>query len=211
VLVSNDWYPALDRDHVAVEGSGIGRVVEEGIITEDGRLVEADVLLLGTGFHSTEFLAPMQITGRGGQDLNEAWADGAEAYLGMTVPDFPNLFLLYGPNTNLGHNSIIVMIEAQVEYLVQAVDHLRRRPRADVDVLPEVADAYNRAIQDEIRDSVWNAGCDSWYRTASGKVTNNWPGAAYRYRLAARRFEPSHYRQTHRGPVGDRPAVPAPA
>ena len=130
VLVSNDWYPALDRDHVEVETSGIGRVVEEGIITSDGRLVEADVLLFGTGFHSTEFLAPMQITGRGGRQLDrDAWADGAEAYLGITVPDFPNLFLLYGPNTNLGHNSIIFMIESQLRYVVDAIEHLRRRPR----------------------------------------------------------------------------------
>ncbi len=197
MLVSNDWYPALDRDHVAVETSGIGRVVEEGIITSDGRLVEADVLLFGTGFHSTEFLAPMQVTGRDGRELqDDAWAEGAEAYLGITVPDFPNLFLLYGPNTNLGHNSIIFMIESQIGYVAEAVEHLRRRPGTDVDVKPETHDAYNAQIQAEIAESVWNAGCDSWYKTESGKVTNNWPGAAYRYRLATRRFEPSHYRQT---------------
>jgi len=201
VLVSNDWYPALGRDHVDVETSGVGRVVEEGIITTDGRLVEADVLVLGTGFRSTDFLAPMQVTGREGRDLDDAWADGAEAYLGMTVPGFPNLFLLYGPNTNLGHNSIIFMIESQIAHLMGAVDHLRRRPREDVDVRPEVARAYNDAVQDEIAGSVWNAGCDSWYRTESGRVVNNWPGAAYRYRLATRRFEPSRYRSTRRAPV----------
>ena len=214
VLVSNDWYPALDRDHVEVETSGIGRVVEEGIITSDGRLVEADVLLFGTGFHSTEFLAPMQITGRGGRQLDrDAWADGAEAYLGITVPDFPNLFLLYGPNTNLGHNSIIFMIESQLRYVVDAIEHLRRRPGTDVDVKREVHDAYNAQVQAEIAESVWNAGCDSWYKDASGKVTNNWPGAAYRYRLATRRFEPEHYRPTRRvpTPAGDRPGAPVPA
>ena len=211
VLVSNDWYPALDRDHVEVETASIGRVVEEGIITEDGRLVEADVLLFGTGFRSTDFLAPMQVTGRDGLDLDDAWHDGAEAHLGMAVPGFPNLFLLYGPNTNLGHNSIIFMIESQIRYLMGAVDHLRRRPRTDVDVKPAVADAWNAQVQAEIRDSVWNAGCDSWYKTASGKVTNNWPGAAYRYRLATRRFEPDHYRETRRAPIGDRPDAPVPA
>ena len=214
VLVSNDWYPALDREHVEVETGGIGRVVEEGIITRDGRLVEADVILFGTGFRSTEFLAPMQVTGRHGRDLQEdAWADGAEAYLGITVPDFPNLFLLYGPNTNLGHNSIVFMIESQIRYVVEAVEHLRRRPGADVDVTPEVHGAYNAQVQAEIADSVWNAGCDSWYRTADGKVTNNWPGAAYRYRLATRRFDPEHYRRTQRSPmpVGDRPGTPVPA
>lgn len=102
---------SVDRDHVDLETSPIGRVVEDGLITADGRLVEADVLVLGTGFRSTEFLAPMQVTGRRGATLDDAWREGAEAHLGMAVPGFPNLFLLYGPNTNLGHNSIIFMIE----------------------------------------------------------------------------------------------------
>ncbi len=213
VLVSNDWYPALDRGHVEVETAGIGRVVEEGIITEDGRLVEADVLLFGTGFRSTEFLAPMHITGRDGVTLDEAWSDGAQAYLGMTVPSFPNMFLLYGPNTNLGHNSIIFMIECQVRYLRAAVDHLRRNPGLDLDVKDEVARAHNTDVQDEISESVWNAGCDSWYKDASGKVTNNWPGAAFRYLLATRRFDPASFRPTRRvpRPVGDRPDAPVPA
>lgn len=212
VLVSNDWYPALSRPHVDVETTPIGRVVEEGIITTDGRLVEADALVLGTGFHSTDFLAPMQVTGRDGRDLHaDAWADGAEAYLGMTVPGFPNLFLLYGPNTNLGHNSIVFMLESQLRYLGGAVDHLRRHPGHAVDVRADVHDAYNTQIQSEIADSVWNAGCDSWYRTDSGKVTNNWPGAAFRYRLATWRFEPSHYRHTRHAPAPahDRPEAPA--
>ncbi len=213
VLVSNDWYPALDRDHVDVETSPIGRVVADGIVTADGRLVEADVLVLGTGFRSTEFLAPMQVTGRGGLTLDAAWKEGAEAYLGMTVPGFPNLFLLYGPNTNLGHNSIIVMIEAQLQYLRGAVGNVLATPGLDVDVRPEVAHAYNARVQDEISDSVWNAGCESWYKDASGRVTNNWPGAAYRYRRATRRFEVDQYRQTRRAPApaGDRPDTSVPA
>ena len=213
VLVSNDWYPALDRDHVDVVTDGIGRVVEEGIITEDGRLVEADVLVFGTGFHSTDFLAPMQVTGRDGRELHEVWDEGggAEAYLGMAVPGFPNLFLLYGPNTNLGHNSIIFMIESQIRYLEGAVAHLREHPDETIEVEPEVFGAYNDQVQEEIAASVWNAGCDSWYKTASGKVTNNWPGAAFRYRLATRRFQPSHYRR-RRVPqhVGARRDAPVP-
>lgn len=200
VLVSNDWYPALDRDHVDLDTTDIGRVVPEGIITAEGRLVTADVLLLGTGFRSTEFLAPMRIVGRGAAELDTVWDDGAEAHLGITVPRFPNLFVLYGPNTNLGHNSIVYMIEQQVEYVVDAIDHLRRRVGIDLEVRAEVADAYNRWVQDEIADSVWNAGCESWYRTASGKVTNNWPGAAFRYGQVTR-FDVADFHRTRREDV----------
>jgi cation diffusion facilitator CzcD-associated flavoprotein CzcO len=214
VLVSNDWYPALDRDHVDVETTPVGRVVEEGVITEDGRLVEADVLVLGTGFHATEFLVPMQVTGRDGRDLHEQWGDAARAHLGMTVPGFPNLFLLYGPNTNLGHNSIIFMIESQLRYLVAAVDHLRARPLISLEVRADVAAGHDAQVQDELASTVWNAGCSSWYRTAAGRVTNNWPGAAFRYRLATWHFEPDDHHHLPRGapvPADDRPGVTAPA
>lgn len=196
VLVSDDWYPALDRDHVHVETAGIGRVVEDGIITPDGRLVEADVIVLGTGFRTTEFLVPMELTGRDGRRLHDAWADGARAHLGISVPGFPNLFLLYGPNTNLGHNSIIAMLEGQLQHVARAVDHLRARPGWSADVRPEVAEAFDEQVQEQLRRSVWVAGCHNWYRNEDGRVVNNWPGPAFRYRLATRRFVPGQYRWT---------------
>ena len=208
VLISDDWFQTLDRANVDLDTTGIGRIVPEGVITTDGRLVEADVLLLGTGFRSTDLLAPMAITGRQGAHLGEAWADGAEAYLGITVPKFPNLFVLYGPNTNLGHNSIVYMLEQQIDYVLEAVEHLHERVGIDLDVRSDVHDAFNAWVQEAIEETVWQAGCASWYRTASGKVTNNWPGAAFRYGQVTQ-FDPADFHRTRRE-SSIRPAVPRP-
>jgi cation diffusion facilitator CzcD-associated flavoprotein CzcO len=206
VLVSNDWYPTLDRPDVEVVAAGIDRIEPAGIRTRDGRFLACDTIVFATGFRATEFLVPMQVTGRGGRTLEEAWADGAEAHLGIAVAGFPNLFLLYGPNTNLGHNSIVAMIEAQLDYVTSALTTMRRRGFAAVAVRPEVQAVSNAALQNRIRDSVWNAGCDSWYKTASGKITNNWPGTAHAYRRATRRFDPDEFLVTPG--IVSRPATP---
>lgn len=193
VLISNEYYPALRRPNVALETTAIARVEPAGVRTADGRLHEADVLLFGTGFQSTDFLAPMRITGKGGADLNAAWRDGAEAYLGVTVAGFPNFFLLYGPNTNLAHNSIIFMLESQARYVVEAVLLWRRRGLRYLDVRADVQRAFNTRVQDRLDKSVWNAGCSNWYKNAAGKQTNNWPGFTIAYRLQTRRLDPSDY------------------
>lgn len=140
-----------------------------------------DTIVLGTGFTATDFLAPMRITGRGGRELNEAWRDGAEAHLGITVAGFPNLFMLYGPNTNLGHSSIVFMLESQIRYVRSAIDRLRASDVRWVDVRESVLQASSQRVQRAIKGSAWDQGCTSWYRTASGRNTTNWPGFTLDY------------------------------
>lgn len=172
----------------------ITRITPHGVQTTDGTEHALDTLIHGTGFTATEFLAPMTITGRDGRQLREhAWADGAAAFLGMTVPDFPNLFLLYGPNTNLGNNSVILMIEAQVRYILSCLDTMDRDGRREMEVSPHAFASFQRHLDDALRATVWEAGCSSWYKTDTGKVTNNWPHRAARYRKLTRRPAPAHF------------------
>ncbi|TJY64954.1 NAD(P)/FAD-dependent oxidoreductase [Sinimarinibacterium sp. CAU 1509] len=192
VLISNDWFEALARPNVEVVTEAIERVTPRGIRTRDGREHAADVLIYGTGFQATDFLAPMQIRGLGGVELNEAWRGGAEAYLGMAVSGFPNLFMLYGPNTNLGHSSIVYMLESQIGYVMQALEKLRAGMRW-LDVKPQVQQRFNRALQERIKHTVWDQGCSSWYKTADGKNTNNWPGFTFEYRRSTRTLDPDAY------------------
>lgn len=187
VLISSDYYPALQRDDVSLVTDAIDRIDATGVVTADGTHHDLDVLIYGTGFTTTEFLAPMEVLGRDGVELDVAWKEGAEAYLGITVAGFPNLFLLYGPNTNLGHNSIIFMIEAQARYIAQCVTAIADRRLRWMDVRPDVMSRFNRSIQAAVEGSVWATGCDSWYKTASGKVTNNWPRPTFRYWWETRR------------------------
>jgi cation diffusion facilitator CzcD-associated flavoprotein CzcO len=185
VLISNDYYPSLVRDDVDLITSPIERIVADGVITSDGVHHPADVIIYGTGFQTTNFLAPVEISGRDGQSLHERWAKGAEAYLGVAVDGFPSLFLLYGPNTNLGHNSVMFMMESQVGYVMRAITAMQRDGLTAFDVRPQAMTEYNRGIQAAVHQTVWEAGCRSWYKTSSGKVTNNWPKttAAYWYTM----------------------------
>ena len=187
VLISDDFYPALTRDNVEVVTTPIARVTRDGIVTGAGRHVDVDTLIFATGFDTLHFLAPVDVQGRGGARLADAWRDGAEAYLGTVVSGFPNFFVLYGPNTNLGHNSIIFMIECQVDWIMRCLEELDTRGRSWLDVRREAMVESNRALGDRLRGTVWMTGCESWYKTASGKVTNNWPGFAFRFWLATRK------------------------
>jgi cation diffusion facilitator CzcD-associated flavoprotein CzcO len=184
ILFSNDWYPALARDHVEVVTEPVASVEPTGVVTASGARHDADVLIWGTGFAATDFLRTIRVTGREGADLHDVWRDGASAYLGIGVPGFPNLFCVYGPNTNLGGSSIIGMMEAQAGWIAQVVRRVADGGARTVEVRPEVARAYDREMQDRLGDSVWSA-CDNWYRDG-GKITTNWPGLVgeYRDRLA---------------------------
>jgi cation diffusion facilitator CzcD-associated flavoprotein CzcO len=193
VLISNDFYGALVQPNVEVVTDAITEIRPNGLVTVDGAVHEVDAIILGTGFQATDLLAPIRITGRDGLLLSEAWREGAEAYLGISVATFPNLFILYGPNTNLGHSSIVFMLEAQIGYVRQAVDRLARGDLAWVDVRADVQDAFNDEIQRRIKASVWAQGCTSWYQTASGKNPLNWPGFTLSYRLRTRKFPERHY------------------
>jgi len=181
ILISDDYYQSLCRENVEVVTSPIERVVPGGVRTADGRVHPADTLIFATGFETTSFLAPIQVEGLGGRKLEEEWREGAEAYLGVAVAGFPNLFLLYGPNTNLGHNSIIFMIECQVGYVVQCIRELFARDLPWLDVRREAQTRYNAELQRALAKTAWAAGCSSWYKTASGKVTNNWSGFTVDY------------------------------
>ncbi|AOE84805.1 flavin-containing monooxygenase [Pseudomonas sp. TCU-HL1] len=194
ILISNDFYPALARPNVDVIDQGIREVTEDAVVSSYGQRHEVDAIILGTGFTATDFLAPMSIRGLGGRDLNEAWREGAEAYLGVSVSGFPNLFILYGPNTNLGHNSIIYMLESQFPYVldgIRALGGLRY-----LDLKPDVQRHFNQRLQQDVRHTVWEQGCNSWYKTADGRNTNNWPGFTFSYRQQTRRLELDLYECT---------------
>ena len=193
VLISNDYLPALARPNVEVVTEDIREVTEAGVVTADGRTREVDCIVLGTGFQANEFLAPMAIRGRAGADLDDVWRDGAEAYLGLAISGFPNMFMLYGPNTNLGAGSIITMLESQIGFVVEAVRDLQRTGARWMDVRGDVQSAFNQEVQERLTDSVWTAGCNSWYRTESGRVTNNWAGFVTEYRRRTRRPDPSDF------------------
>jgi cation diffusion facilitator CzcD-associated flavoprotein CzcO len=190
VLFANDYYPALTRPHVQLSTEDITALESGGVRTADGELHEADVLVYGTGFRTAEFLPTLRVRGVAGE-LSEAWAGGASAYLGMTVPGFPNMFLMYGPNTNLGSGSIVYMLERQARYLRQAVGLLSRGV-STVDVRPEVARRFDDEVQRRLAHSVW-ASCRSWYRTEAGRVTTNWPGLVSEYHRRTRTLSPSDF------------------
>ncbi|MBJ8343811.1 NAD(P)/FAD-dependent oxidoreductase [Antrihabitans sp. YC2-6] len=193
ILISNDYYAALVRPNVDVVSTGITEIRSNGLVTADGEFHEADAIILGTGFQATDLLAPMHITGRGGAVLRDEWRDGAEAYLGMSITKFPNLFVLYGPNTNLGHSSIVFMLEAQIGYVLQAVRRLARGDIAYLDVRPDVQDSFNAKLQQRIRASVWAQNCTSWYKNAAGKNPINWPGFTFEYKRRTQRLTESDY------------------
>jgi cation diffusion facilitator CzcD-associated flavoprotein CzcO len=193
VLFSNDWYPTLARPDVELVTDPIERIVPGGLVTAGGTTREADVIIYGTGFKTLDFLAPMSVTGLGGRRLHDSWREGAEAYLGITVSGFPNFFMLYGPNTNLGGNSIIYMLEGQIGYVLGALRALQAGGLDWLDVRPEVQRAFNAWVASASRTTVWQSGCHSWYTTASGRNTNNWPIQTFRYRQRVRRFNLAEY------------------
>ncbi|WP_239144839.1 flavin-containing monooxygenase [Actinoplanes couchii] len=190
LLFTNAWLPALARPDVALVTEKIIAVTPDGVRTADGTDHPCDTLIYGTGFAATEFLAPMRITGRDGTLLADVWSEGAHAYLGLAVPGFPNMFLVYGPNTNTGNTSVIYFHEAQARWIAQAV---RRVAAGDIlDVRREVAAAYDSEIQSRLSTSVWTA-CQSWYRTAAGRIVTNWPGSAREYARRTADLNPADF------------------
>jgi len=184
ILLSSEYLLAMSKPQVELVTEGIAQITERGVQTRDGRRHAADVLIFGTGFAATEFLAPMRIVGRAGRDLNDAWRAGAKAWMGMAVPGFPNFFMLYGPNTNLGHNSIVYMLESQIGHVMQAYQALQRRQAASIEVDERQHQRFATRIQRRLAQSVWS-GCQSWYTDAAGRNTTNWPGFALSYRWLA--------------------------
>ncbi|MGH3799332.1 MAG: flavin-containing monooxygenase [Pseudonocardiaceae bacterium] len=194
ILLSNDYLPALTRSNVDVVTSGIAQVGPDWVQAADGTRREVDAVIFGTGFQVTDFPMAARIRGRQGQTLADVWSDGAQAHRGTTVAGFPNLFMLVGPNTGLGHTSLIYMIESQVAYTIDALRYLRRTGVAAVEVRPQAQVAYNEVVQRRMDGTVWTAGgCASWYLDAQGHNTTLWPTFTWRFRRATRRFQPAEY------------------
>jgi cation diffusion facilitator CzcD-associated flavoprotein CzcO len=193
ILPSNDWYPALARDNVELVTSGVREVRERSVVTEDGRELEVDALLFGTGFHVLDMPVGRLVHGRDGRALADVWDGSPRAHLGSTVPGFPNFFILLGPNTGLGHNSMIYMIESQIAYVMDALRAMRESGADIVEVRPEVERAYNEEVQRRMQGTVWNTGCASWYQDANGDNPTLWPDWTWRFRRRTARFDPAEY------------------
>ncbi|MBS1152628.1 MAG: hypothetical protein H6Q89_4326, partial [Myxococcaceae bacterium] len=191
VLISDDYYPSLSRPHVALVTSPIAEVRAHGVVTADGVEHPADCLIFGTGF--TDPLGAVELRGRGGRSLAEAWKDGMEAYLGTTVAGFPNLFLLSGPNTGIGHTSLLVMIESQLAYVLDALRTIERRGLQTVEVKPEVQRRFVAELDARSRRTVWESGCMSWYLDRAGRNRTLWPDFTFKFRLKTRRFDSERY------------------
>ena len=204
ILIANDWYPTLLKPTTRVVTEGIAAITETAVVTESGEEIPADTIIFGTGFQATDFLAPMRITGRDGQDLNDVWKDGARAFLGLAVSGFPNFFILYGPNTNLGHNSILFMIEQQVGYIRQLVDDFVLKGVRSVEVRERSMQAFDAEISDATAQTVWDEDCSSWYKNASGRVTNNWPDYTVKYKQRLARPDQRDWLSRTASPVLDR-------
>ncbi len=205
VLFSSAFLPALQRPNVELVTDAITGITEHGLVTADGREREVDCIIWGTGFRTTDFMFPMEILGAEGRSLRDAWAEGPHAHLGITVPGFPSLFVMYGPNTNTSGGSIIVYLEAQAAYIREALLAVRERDAAALDVRPEVEAASDRALQARFAGTAWTQ-CDSWYRDESGRIVTNWPGYMGEYVERTRRLDADEYEFL---PLPDREEVAA--
>ncbi len=186
ILLSNDFLKTLQRDDVELISEPIERFTADGIATAAGA-TPVDAVIFATGFESTEFLQPMEVFGRGGAPLDASWKERPKTLLGLVTPGFPNMFMLYGPNTNLGHNSIIYMVESQVAYILKCLRHMQSHGYGEIEVRPEAVEAFDHRVQKKLKGTVWSGNCTSWYKKADGSITNNWYGAAIEYRWAARK------------------------
>jgi cation diffusion facilitator CzcD-associated flavoprotein CzcO len=193
LLLSNDYYDALIRENVELVTDGIAEIRDQSIVTQDHSERPFDAIIFATGFRATDLLSPLRVIGRNGADLSVVWRDGAEAFLGMTVTGFPNLFMLVGPNTLLAHNSVVFMIEAQVHYIVKGLQWLRKRGRSMMDLRSDAQARFARDLQERMRGTVWASGCKSWYLDDRGKNVTLWPASSTRYWLQTRRFSPDDY------------------
>jgi cation diffusion facilitator CzcD-associated flavoprotein CzcO len=196
VLVSSDFYPALLRDNVELVTSRISEVTEDGILTEDGRHRPLDVIIYGTGFHVTEPFIGTRVVGRGGIEIHDAWRQSTSALLGITVSGFPNFFLLLGPNTGLGHNSVVLMIEAQIHYIMKCLQLMRRRGWAVMEAREESQRRFAGEMKRRLARTVWQTGgCRSWYQDPkSGENPTIWPGSVVGYILRTRSVSARDFR-----------------
>jgi cation diffusion facilitator CzcD-associated flavoprotein CzcO/pimeloyl-ACP methyl ester carboxylesterase len=208
ILLSNDYYPALTRPNVELVASGLAEVRGSTVVASDGTEREVDVIIFGTGFHVGQAPILERLYGRDGQALAQLWARSAQALRGTTIAGFPNLFVLIGPNTGLGHNSMIFIIESQVAYVLDCLRRMRAKRLAAVEPTAQAQERWNTGVQRRMAGTVWSVGgCSSWYTDSSGRNTTLWPASSVRFRRETRRVDLGEYRVTR---TGERPAEPAP-
>jgi cation diffusion facilitator CzcD-associated flavoprotein CzcO len=207
ILPSNRWYPALGKPNVELVAHGIREVRERSIVAEDGVEREIDTIIFGTGFQVTDMPIGHWVRGRDGAKLVDAWGGSPRAHLGSTIAGFPNLFVLLGPNTGLGHSSMVYMIESQINHVIDALRVMQERGAGIAEVKPAAQAAYNAELDAKMAGTVWSSGCASWYIDASGRNATLWPDWTWRFRQRARRFDPAHYELRAR--PAERVAVPA--
>jgi cation diffusion facilitator CzcD-associated flavoprotein CzcO len=193
ILPSNRWYPALDEPNVELVTSGVKEVRARSIVSEDGVEREVDAILFGTGFQVTDMPATKYLRGRDGELLFDVWKRSPRAYLGTAAPGFPNLFLLLGPNTGLGHGSMVYMIESQIQYVLDALRVMREQDIEAVEVQPYAVERYNEALERNMKGTVWTTGCSSWYLDDTGRNATQWPDWTWRFRQRTAHFDPSEY------------------
>ncbi len=204
ILITDDFYPALMRPNVSLVTDRIARLTEKGTETVDGTERDFDVIVYATGFETTGWHWSMDVVGRDGRRLDDVWSEAPEAYLGIATAGFPNMFMLYGPNTNLGHNTITFMIERQVEYAVKALGEMHRAGARSIEVTKAAQDRFNRDLQAALAKTTWaDPGCRSWYKTADGRITQNWSSHTRDYAKATANVALADYT------LGDRQSVPA--
>jgi cation diffusion facilitator CzcD-associated flavoprotein CzcO len=203
VLMSDDWYPAITQPNVDVVSGAIAEIRPRGVVDPAGVEHEADTIIFGTGFQVADLPVAHRVRGRGGRTLDEVWEGSPRAYLATTVAGFPNLFFLTGPNSGLGHNSLVFMIEAQIAYVLGALAALDRAGADVLEVRQEVQDAFNERLDERMQRTVWiRGGCASWYKDRTGRVHTLWPGSTLEFWRRTRRFDDESYRLTRR------PAMP---
>jgi cyclohexanone monooxygenase len=193
LVFSSDYLPALTRPNVEVVASPARCLRARSLVTEDGTERDVDVVVCATGYAAADYLGQLDVTGEHGTTLSEVWQDGAQAYLGMAVPGFPNFFMLYGPNTNVGSNSVIFMLEAQARYIVRALRYMRRNGRTYVAVRPAALAEFITKIDRWMTGTVWTTQCSNYFRAANGRVVTQWPRSARSFWGMTRRLEPADF------------------
>jgi cation diffusion facilitator CzcD-associated flavoprotein CzcO len=193
ILPSNKWYPALGQPNVELVTSGIREVRAHSVVDGEGVEHPADAIVFGTGFAVTDMPFGGLVRGRDGQTLDDVWQGSPHALYGSTVPGFPNLFMLLGPNTGLGHSSVVYMIESQIRYVMGALAAMRERGARTLEVREVAVERYNREIDERIRGTVWTTGCSSWYIDSNGRNSTIWPDFTFTFRRRTARFDPGDY------------------
>src|SRR5947209_12465 len=193
VMLTDDWYPALTKPNVELITDRIAEITGGGVRTQTGEERPADILVLATGFQTHGFVAPMEIAGVGGRRLAEEWKEVPRAYLGLSVPGFPNMFLIYGPNTNGGTGSVIYTIEAGVSHVIAALRELERSRASKIEVRRETAESFDHELRSALTGTVWHTGCTSWYVDERGNDPNQWPWLWSQYRRRTAKIEPGAY------------------